>query len=39
MTQIPEHERFVGTDVAKNQLDLHLLPEGKAGEWIIRLRA
>jgi transposase len=30
MTQISEHERFVGIDVAKKHLDVHLLPEGKS---------
>jgi transposase len=30
MTQIPDHERFVGIDVAKRHLDVHLLPEGKS---------
>ena len=30
MTQIPEHERFVGIDIAKKHLDLHLLPEGRS---------
>lgn len=29
MTQVSEHERFVGIDVAKKHLDVHLLPEGK----------
>ena len=29
MTQISEPERFVGIDVAKKHLDVHLLPEGK----------
>lgn len=29
MTHIPEPERFVGIDVAKKHLDVHLLPEGK----------
>jgi transposase len=30
MTQIAERERFVGIDVAKQHLDVHLLPEGKS---------
>jgi transposase len=30
MTQIPDQERFVGIDVAKQHLDVHLLPEGKS---------
>ena len=30
MTQISERECFVGIDVAKKHLDIHLLPEGKS---------
>lgn len=30
MTQISEHERFVGIDIAKKHLDLHMLPAGRS---------
>lgn len=30
MTAITQHDRFVGIDIAKQHLDLHLLPDGKS---------